>query len=221
VILLCFGIGHGFKELNPIVVLYWLSASALWLSEIHRKDIARLVIGSPLLIILCVYYLQSSQQKSFKLGLQALSISSVCLAGATLTLALLAPPMDTRAGRVHVSVYDPVIPAIEEHVMPGGDIFIYPYAPMYYFLSATNNPTRYSTLTFNVKVGSEYALDEVTRDLEKRRVKYVLWDEPLESMLGSFFPGARAKRFVLAPYLESHYRQIWVHEGIRLMERKK
>jgi hypothetical protein len=51
-------------------------------------------------------------------------------------------------------------------------------------------------------------------------VKYVLWDKPLEGRIGDFFPGAQTKRFVIAPYLESHYKPIWDHDGILLMERK-
>ena len=48
---------------NPIrseIVLYWMCGGAIWLSEIHRKDIYHLVFGAPLLIILCIYYLRSA-----------------------------------------------------------------------------------------------------------------------------------------------------------------
>src|SRR5262249_29581409 len=146
----------GIRDIRPEIVLYWLAGSAFWLSEIHRKDIAHLVFGSPLLVILCAFYLQERRNKGFSLALQALSIASVCLAGATLIIALLAQPMHTRVGRVHTIAYDPVLAAIEEHVPPGENIFIYPYAPMYYFLSNTINPTRYSTFCFNVKVGPKF-----------------------------------------------------------------
>jgi hypothetical protein len=220
VILLFLGIRQGVRNIAPEIVLYWLAGSAFWLSEIHRKDIARLVFGSPLLIILSIYYLQRTSRKSFTLGLQVLSIASICLAGATLILALVAQPMQTRVGRVHTTAYDPALAAIEKYVPPGKEIFIYPYSPMDYFLSATNNPTRYSTLYFNVQVGSEFVLNEVLRDLERRHVRYVLWDKTLEEKLGDFFPSAHVKRFVITPYLESHYRPIWSHNGVLLMERK-
>ena len=147
-LVLCLGVRDGVKSVSPEIALYWLAGSALWLSELHRKDISHLVFGSPLLLILCVYYLQKKPNKGFGLALQALSISAVCLSGAALIVALVARPMQTRAGQVHIAAYDPAITAIEEHVPPGGDIFIYPYPPMDYFLSGTTNPTRYSLLVY-------------------------------------------------------------------------
>jgi hypothetical protein len=220
VLLLCLGIRRGIRNIEPEIVLYWLAGSAIWLSEIHRKDIAHLVFGSPLLVILCVFYLQERRNTGFRLALQTLSIASVCLAGATLIVALVAQPMQTRVGRVHTAAYDPVLAAIEEHVPPGGEIFIYPYAPMYYFLSATTNPTRYSTFCFNVKVGSQFVFDEISQDLDQHKVKYVLWDKRLEdNLLAPLFPSKRPDSNIFEPYLESHYKPIWDHDGILLMER--
>ncbi len=220
-LLLCLNIKNRVRHLRPEIVLYWLAGSAIFLSEIHRKDIAHLVFGSPLLVVLCIFYLQERRNQGFSLALQTLSIASVCLAGATLILALVAAPMQTRAGRVHTPVYDPVVAAIEEHVAPGGDIFIYPYAPMYYFLSATTNPTRYSTFCFNFKVKDKFVFDEITQDLDRNKVKYVLWDRDVaDKRLAGFFPGKHTDSTMFAPYLESHYRPIWEHDGILLMERR-
>src|SRR6266851_796259 len=52
------GVRHRRTAVRPEVVLYWLCGWALWFSEIHRKDIFHLVFGSPLLIILCIFYLE-------------------------------------------------------------------------------------------------------------------------------------------------------------------
>jgi hypothetical protein len=84
-------------------------------------------LSSPLLIILCVFHLEAHQKRVFSVALQVLSITSVCLAAATLMIALVALPMDTRVGRVRTSVYDPVVTAIDEHVRSGTELFIYPY----------------------------------------------------------------------------------------------
>jgi len=197
-----------------------MAGAALWLSEIHRKDICHLVFGSPLLIIVCVFYLQARRDRGSILAIQALSISAICLAIATLAIALVAHPMATRVGRVNMATYDPVLTAIDDHVAAGEEVFIYPYAPMYYFLSATNNPTRYSTLFYNFKIGSRFEFDEVTQNLDQHRVKYALWDKGVKDKLNSLFPGSGPKQLVIEPYLESHYRPVWSHDGIFLMERK-
>jgi hypothetical protein len=220
-LLLPLGVRHGVRKIEGVIALYWLAGSALWLSELHRKDISHLVYGSPLLIILCIFYLQKSRSKGFGLALQVIYITSTCLAGANLIIALVARPMATRVGEVHIAAYDPVLTAIDEHVTPGGEIFIYPYSPMYYFLSNTANPTRYSTFSYNFRVGPQFMLDEVIRNLDQHRVKYVLWDKTMEVRVGEVLsPSKPLKRFVIAPYLESHYKPIWAHDGIFLMERK-
>jgi 4-amino-4-deoxy-L-arabinose transferase-like glycosyltransferase len=220
-LVLLLGVRDGVKAMRMEIVLYWLAGSALWFSELHRKDIAHLVFGSPLLIILCIFYLQKRQKKGFDLALQALYIVSVSLAAANLIVALVARPMATRVGEVHVSAYDPVLTAIDEHVPPGGEILIYPYSPMYYFLSNTSNPTRYSAFSYNFKVRSQFVLDEVIRNLDQHKVKYVLWDKPMEDRIGDLItPSMPLKRFLIAPYLESHYKPVWVHDDVLLMERK-
>ena len=43
---------------------------------------------------------------------------------------------------------------------------------MYYFLSATTNPTRYSLLMYNYNTSSQF--EEVVRALEDRKVTYVV-----------------------------------------------
>jgi hypothetical protein len=218
-ILIGLGAWHGIKNAEPQIILYWLAGTALWLSEIHRKDICHLVFGSPLLIVLCVFYLQARQNRGFNLVLQVLAITSVCLAVATLMVALIARPMATRAGQVRTIVYDPVVSAIDEHVPPGAELFIYPYAPMYHFLSATTNPTRYAAVYYNFTFGSRPAFDEVIETLAQHRVKYVLWDRKDEDKLQALFPGSDLKHNIIESYLESHYKPVWTHDGILLMER--
>jgi hypothetical protein len=89
---------------------------------------------------------------------------------------------------------------------------------MYYFLSDTINPTRYSLLLYNYNTAAQF--EEVIRTLDQHKVKYVLWDKDMyERIIATFFPSARPKNLIMEPYLESHYRAIWNHKGIFLMER--
>jgi 4-amino-4-deoxy-L-arabinose transferase-like glycosyltransferase len=214
------GARDGVKAMRMEIVLYWLAGSALWFSELHRKDVAHLVYGSPLLIILCIFYLERWRSKASGLALQVLSIASVCLAGCTLLLALLTRPTMTRAGQVSLSKPDPVLTAIDEHVPSGGNLFIYPYSPMYYFLSKTNNPTRYSFLVYNYYTPAQF--EEAIRSLEQHKVKYVLWDKHFQSdIIDVLFPNAHPKQLIMEPYLESHYRPVWIKNGVLLMERNE
>jgi hypothetical protein len=48
----------------------------------------------------------------------------------------------------------------------------------------------------------------------------VLWDKDIQDkVIDVLFPSARPDHFIMEPYLESHYRPVWVHDGVRLMER--
>jgi hypothetical protein len=193
----------------------------LWLSEIHRKDIFHLVFGSPLLIILCVYYLEQYRAKAADLALQIVAISATCLAGFNFFLALSAHPVSTRVGSVAVFKNVSGLSALEAKVRPGEEVFAYPYCPMYYFLSATTNPTRYGGLLYNFNTDSQF--EEVVRVLEQRRVRYVLWDTHFAAKeVAALFPASARiapGALIIEPYLESHYKVIWADADTRLMER--
>jgi hypothetical protein len=210
------------NKVRPEVVLYWLCGIALWLSEIHRKDIFHLVFGSPLLIILCIYYLQQYRAKIADLALQILAISATCLAGFNLFLALSARPTATRVGSVALFKNVSGLASLDEKVRPGEEVFAYPYCPMYYFLSGTTNPTRYGGLLYNFNTPEQF--DEVVQVLERRRVKYVLWDTHFQAKeVAALFPAsARISpgALIIEPYLESHYKVVWADANTRLLERK-
>ena len=210
------------NKVRPEIVLFWLCGVALWLSEFHRKDIFHLVFGSPLLIILCVYYLQQYRAKIADLALQILAISATCLAGFNLLLALSARPAATRVGSVAVFKDVPGLISLDEKVRPGEEVFAYPYCPIYYFLSATTNPTRYGGLLYNFNTPAQF--DEVVRVLEQRRVRYVLWDTHFQAKeVPTLFPAsARISpgALIIEPYLESHYKVVWVDANTRLLQRQ-
>jgi hypothetical protein len=209
------------NALRPEILLYWLCGWALWLSEIHRKDIWHLVFGSPLLMILCIYYLQQYRAKVADLALQVLAISATCLAGFNLFLVLSAHPVATRVGSVALLKSDPALTLLQSKAAPGEEIFAYPYCAMYYFLSATTNPTRYGALLYNFNTPSQF--EEVVRVLDQRRVRYVVWNTGLQKDMKTFFPGMKKvpdDQLIIEPYLESHYKVVWADADNLLMERK-
>lgn len=222
-LILLVGIRYKWKSITPEIALYWLCGWALWLSEIHRKDIMHLVYGSPLLIILCIYALTESRRKLANITLQTLALSAVCLAGFNCCTVLFAGAhtTTTRVGKVAVLGSEPVLRFINEHISPGEEIFVYPYAPGYYFLSGTTNPTRYSFLTYNYNTPAQFR--EVLTVLDRRRVKWVVWDATLLSKNADTLPGSQLKSpndYIVEPYLESHYMIVVDYEGVRIMKRK-
>jgi len=215
------GIPQGKKNLRPEILLYWLCGWALWLSEIHRQDIAHLVVGSPLLIILCVYFLVEFRGKISGWALQLLAVSAGALAVINLFIVLCVHSVPTRVGSVGVFKQDPVLAFLDTQIAPGTEIFIYPACPMYYFLSGTTNPTRYSLLMYNYNTPSQFR--DVIRILDQHRVRYVVWDTKFETKAAQYFSAAMyrpAGGLLMEPYLESHYRLVQDFHGTRIMERK-
>jgi hypothetical protein len=194
----------------------------LWFSELHRKDICHLVFGSPLLMILCIYYLEQYRPKVADLALQVLAITAACLACFNFFLALSARPVATRVGSVALLKSDPVLTLLQSKTAPGEEIFAYPYCAMYYFLSATVNPTRYALMMYDYNTPSQFK--DVVTVLDQRRVKYVVWNNALlDKYAKTLFPGMRKLRdddLIIEPYLKSHYKVVWADTETKLMERK-
>jgi hypothetical protein len=216
-------IRQGWKKVSPEVVLYLLCGYALWLSEIHRKDIYHLVFGSPLLLILCIYFLGESRRKAADLVLQILSIAAFLLAIVNLFQVVTAHSVKTRVGSVAMYKDDPVLEFLDSRANPGEEIFVYPFAPMYYFLSSTTNPTRYSLLEYNYNKAAEF--QEVIQVLDRRRVRYVIWDTNFEAKMAAVVfpecPPMPSSRYLMEPYLESHYNLVKDVDGVRIVERKR
>ena len=215
------GIPHGKDNLRPKLLLYWLCGWALWLSEFHRRDIAHLTAGSPLLIILCVQFLVEYRRKIADWLLQFLAISAGALAAVNLFIVLCAQSVPTRVGPVGMFKSDQALAFLDSHAAAGSEIFAYPTCPMYYFLSATTNPTRYSLLLYNYNTPSQF--QDAIRVLDRHKVKYVIWDTTVETKAAPYFSAAMyrpAGGLLMEPYLESHYRLVKEVDGLRIMERK-
>jgi hypothetical protein len=115
-----------------------------------------------------------------------------------------------------------VIDYLDSHTVQGEEIFAYPYCPIYYFLTATSNPTRYLTMTYNYNSADEFK--DAIRTLEEQKTRYVVWDSKFMTEVAPvvFTKAARnpPSGFLMEDYLESHYRIAKDFDGVRVMERK-
>jgi 4-amino-4-deoxy-L-arabinose transferase-like glycosyltransferase len=222
-LMLLVGFRCKWKSITPDIALYWLSGCALWLSELHRDDIEHLVFGSPILIVLCIHALAKSRKRIAGIAIQIFAISAVCLAGFNCCVVLAAgvSAKTTRVGKVAVLGHEAVLKFLDEHTSPGEEILIYPWAPTYYFLSATTNPTRYSFLQNNYNTPEQF--QEVANILDQRRIRYVVWDTTFETRAAEIFPGLKTTSpgdLIIERCLESHYKLVKDDNGIHIMERK-
>lgn len=203
---------------------YWIVGLALWLSELHRKDIMHLAYGSPLLVILLFYLSQRLRSRWRVPALHLISICAVTLAGFNLLVVLTARhEIGTRRGVVRSFGGDSVMTFLNSHTSPGNTLFAYPYCPMYYFLAAEKNPTRFSFLLYDMNTDSQFA--EVVRQLEEAKVRYVLWDKTQEEegIKWAYPPGWEPRRNnqIIEPYLLKNYRIVKTVDDVRILERKQ
>jgi len=224
-LILFIGIRYKWSSVRPEIALYWLCGWSMWLSEIHRSDIWHLVCGSPLLIILFIYALSERKGKLAQATVRILAISSMWLSSfnCCVVLAMGAHSTATRVGNVVTAgtSADQVLRFIDSHIAPGEEIFVYPYCSTYYFLSAATNPTRYSFLMYNYNTPAQF--QEVIDILERRRIRYVLWETTFMPNASGNFPGmlsGSSSGLLMEPYLESHYKLVEDDHGVRIMERK-
>jgi hypothetical protein len=204
-------------------VPYWIAGSALWLSEIHRKDIMHLGYGAPLFLILLFHLLRQIRSRWSAWALQFVVLSACALAGFNWFTALSArTELVTRRGVVHSFGNDPVLAFLNAHTKPNEEVFAYPYLPTNYFLAAAKNPTRFSLLIYHMHTDAQFW--EAAQSLEGKKVRYILWDRGLDDdsiqwlrPLKWTFP--RNERLIIEPYLSQHYSVVFELNTVRILER--
>jgi len=211
------------KAFNRATLPYWMTGAALWLAEIHRLDITHLIYGAPLLVILCLYHFQQLQNRFWRFGPSLLALSILLFAAFNALVAQAAQTrMITRRGAVYTFMDDAALDFLDRHTTSGEPVFVYPYYPMYYFLSDTTNPTRFSFLMYHLNTDAQF--QEVISALERTKVRYVLWDTLVDGQnLKQWFPRYQQpprEKLVIEPYLKEHYDLIGIKNGFRVLQRK-
>jgi hypothetical protein len=204
---------------------YWLVGIALWMAEIHRMDIMHLVYGASVLLILIFFLwkvLTGGRVGLWRFTLGLLTLSLVIFGMLNLAVVSTATTnLATRKGNIHAFREDTALRFLVERTAPGEEVFVYPYYPMYYFLAGVRNPTRYNWLMYRLNTEAQFA--EVIESLDRKKVKYVLWDTFVEGAnLEKWFPNyvhPGKEGLQLERYLETHYRVFGIENGFRILER--
>jgi hypothetical protein len=113
-----------------------------------RPDIVHFMYVFPLLSLVMAWFIQGRDislpsfdaLKPLALGVLAVAF---LLFSASVFWRVLRPPvtLETQRGTITLSRKDEVLTEIESRSRPGDKIFVYPYAPLYYFLTGTTSPS--------------------------------------------------------------------------------
>jgi hypothetical protein len=187
---------------------YWLGAYALWFSELHRLDIGHLRNGVMLMAVLFFSICEAAGNVALRRGGLILAMFVAMTACTNLIASLDAGKViRTRRGPIHVEDNAALLKFLEGHTQAGDEVFIYPYQPIYYFVENLRNPTRYSYMQYHLHTEDQFR--EATQDLERKNVRYVIFDTALSGQrFREVFPAYRQpekSQLIMEPYLDQHY----------------
>ena len=210
---------------NLMTIPYWVTALALWISEMHRKDIFHLIWGSPMFLVIFYFIWNISLEKLRilrLLGMSLLMISLTLFGAFKISIATSADySIVTRRGTIYCHNNDTALKFLHDKIKSGEYVFVYPYYPMYYFLADIRNPTEYSILMYNINTEAQF--HKAIMELDRKKVRYILWDTYVEGRnLKTWFPQYEhpsPNDLKIEEYIETHYEVKEIRNGFRIMQR--
>jgi hypothetical protein len=115
--------------------------------------------------------------------------------------------IQTRRGVVHVPARDTVIEYTQAQVAAGEKILVYPYLPLYYYLTDTSAPTRYEY--FQPGMHTPQQAEEMLAEITAARVSVVLFESSFWEKIPTSWPGTPLRAIVrdpIADYIQHEYR---------------
>jgi hypothetical protein len=158
-----------------------------------RADILHFIYLGPMLYLVLAWIFDGRDVSStlFRALLPALRVLIVVcfflLAAALAVTALTARvSIQTRRGEVRASVADQVLPVIQAQVTAGSTIVVYPYLPLYYYLSGTFAPGPHDYLQPGMHTREQQA--EMTRGVNSDRTPVVLYEYAFDEKIANSWP---------------------------------
>ena len=195
----------GLRRVSPYLLL---STVALVASTYPRSDVAHLAYISalPYAVVGIFIYRSVPARPRAWLVIFAGVWAAVFALQAQLPGRFVA--LDTPVGKVRASVAEaPAVQGLLPRVQPGQSLFVYPYKPLFYFLTQAENPTRYSYLQAGLMTNEDVGI--ALSELEARPPEWMLYMDLDQAEFERVFPSG--KRF------DAHYPQLesWIKANYR------
>jgi len=122
--------------------------------------------------------------------------------------ALTAPDeITTRRGVIRTRGKDTVIDLLQARAATGETILVYPYLPLYYYVSRTFSPSRFDY--FQPGMNTEEQAHEVIRQVAERHVRIILFEIAFQEKIPHSWPGtplSAIRNDPVADYIVRNYR---------------
>jgi hypothetical protein len=206
---------HGLRAVGAHYVLVCAALSGLLLSVVvGRADILHFRYLMPLFALVLGWLMDGRGVPARLFG----AIKPFFITYALTAFLLSAMPMllhavdardqiQTRRGVIKVSARDTVVEYVQAHVVAGQQILVYPYLPLYYYLTATANPTRYEY--FQPGMHTPQQAEEMLAEIKTSRVPVVLFQPSFWEKIPTSWPGTpigAIARDPIADYIQREYR---------------
>ena len=114
--------------------------------------------------------------------------------------------IETRRGLVKTSAKDTVVEYIQAHVPAGKEVLVYPYLPLYNYLTATRSPSRYDY--FQPGMNTPEQAQEIIASLQSHDVRAILFEPWFAQKFANSWPGTPLSTIVkdpVADYIVRNY----------------
>lgn len=244
------GMTFGFIKIAPILVLagafiyfkknsfskdrqfsfLFVLAFSLWVAELHKPDFTRLIFGEPLLLSALFYLVQKLSEYSRAIYI-ATSIACISLFAGLAQDAKIIRNMyqsnlaqyQSRRGTVTSNKDMSILNKLNELTRPGEKVLVYPYDTGLIYLAGITTPSRYPVLHYGYHTEEQFR--EVISDMDKSKVKYVVWNRLMDDANHAYFGFSSYKRVsenekIMEPYLRSNYNFVSAFNDYCLLVRK-
>jgi 4-amino-4-deoxy-L-arabinose transferase-like glycosyltransferase len=114
---------------------------------------------------------------------------------------------ETRRGLITTPEKDTVVEYVQAHVSAGEKVLVYPYLPLYYYLTATRSPSRYDY--FQSGMNTPEQAQDIIASLGSRNVRAVLFETWFADKFANSWPGTPLGAMAADPvadYIAQNYR---------------
>jgi 4-amino-4-deoxy-L-arabinose transferase-like glycosyltransferase len=167
---------------------------------VGRPDLSHILFQAPLFFLVLAWSLEESCVRSNLWGtLRPFFSIYLLLTFTALGLSLLMVPLNakvvskTRRGVLKANQENALLEELKSMVPPGRKIFIYPYQPLYYYLSATFNATGYEFLFPGMNTSEQF--DRALREVDEARPPVVLLQPSFPELIAAYWPATKPGDF--------------------------
>ena len=158
-----------------------------------RADVIHFMYLTPLWYVVLAWMIEQSKHSLTWNALRPYFISYVVLAFGLLGTALLLNAtgariqLHTRRGVITSAAQDPALDYLQSHTVPAQQVLVYPYLPLYNYLTATRSPSRYDY--FQPGLNTPEQSRQIIASLQSQHSDGVLFEPWFSEKIANSWPG--------------------------------